>query len=127
VNTASLGRIITKHPDAALAPIRSRFLAQGCAQEGGKVMPVARAGKKWSLRPMTTINELSRGNIALRELSFDEIDAVSGANETSDALYVVAGTAVTVASVAARLGAPQVAAGAAVIGLVAFVAAAAID
>lgn len=60
-------------------------------------------------------------------LDFDEIGAVGGANDTSNALYVVAGTAATVASVAARAGAPQVAAGAAVVGLVAFVAAAIID
>lgn len=76
---------------------------------------------------MTTINGLPHGNFALCELSFDEIDAVGGANETSDTLYVVAGAAATAASVAGRMGAPQVAAGLAVVGLVAFVAAVVID
>jgi len=61
------------------------------------------------------------------ELKFDEVDLVNGASSTSDALYVVAGTAATVASVAAKVGAPQVAAGAAVVGLVAFVAASVIS
>ena len=67
------------------------------------------------------------GNGGIMALKFDEIALVGGASDTSDALYVVAGTAATVASVAARCGAPQVAAGAAVVGLIAFVAAVAID
>ena len=67
------------------------------------------------------------GNGGIMALNFDEIAMVGGASDTSDALYVVAGTAETVAAGAAYMGAPQVAAAAAVIGLVAFVAAAAID
>lgn len=63
----------------------------------------------------------------IQELGFDEVELVDGGSSTSDTLYVVAGVAATVASVAARAGAPQVAAGAAVVGLVAFIAASVIS
>jgi hypothetical protein len=52
-------------------------------------------------------------------LSPDEIDVVSGGSTTSDTAYAVSIAAFTGASIAARFGQPEIAAGAAVVGLVA--------
>lgn len=52
-------------------------------------------------------------------LSADEIDVVSGASTTSDTAYAISAAAFTGASIAGRFGQPEVAAGAAVVGLIA--------
>lgn len=64
---------------------------------------------------------------AIQELSFDEIDYINGGSDTADALKVTAAAAFTGTSVAARVGGVKVAAGLAVVGLVAYAAAEIID
>lgn len=69
----------------------------------------------------------TNGGVAIQTLSFDEIDLVDGGSKTSENLEAVAAGAMVVAGGASLMGNAPVAAGAAVVGLVAYAAAQIID